>query len=338
MNTYSITFHTVAGALKRRWKLILISILIFSLLGAGGGFLFSGRGMAQPGGAAGPLKPVDFSLVPHTQDYYTGCLNAVDSTINILNNYLSTVSTCIKAEDGNLNTSGLAEVQQADLDALSGRIQVLKSSRIAPLRSALSEAGAVYAPEEYLDSMAERYAQDLETIQMDLIAAQAAAETVRQMDAPDFDGSFTGSYATLLAQAANYGALLRSQAVMEKYLDNLENHLPAVRAECRRVERELESLQTEANEILNDFALLADSIAKKAGLTFTPNTTDKGSTEIVVTHAHRASSSQESFAVIVLFCVLVGLCLGVFLAVCREAKEEKKRQAESRPQKPDGAG
>lgn len=314
MNVYSITFQTILNAFRHQWKRILVSILLFAMLGGTAGFFFRGRGTAEAGGSAQPLTRVDFAQVARTQDYYSGCLDLLTNTMSNLNSYIASVSA---------NAAPSPERQET-LAALRREAAVLQSSQITPLQSALREAGAIYAPEEYLDGLADRYAQELATLQMDLISAEAAAETIRQMDAPDYDGNFTGSYATLLSQAVQYGTLLRTQAVTEKYLDELTNHMPEIRAECRRVEGELETAAEGLNALLDRFISLADELAKEAGLTFAPTGTS-GRVEITVTHSHRASSAEESFAVIVVFCVLVGLCLGAFLAVCREAKEEKAR-------------
>lgn len=267
---------------------------------------------------------MDFANVARTRDYYTDCLRLLTDTMTNLNSYISSVSSNVLP-----NADAAPETERRDaLDALKRDAAVLQSSRIKILRSSLEEPGAIYAPEEYLDGMADRYTRELATLQMDLIAAETATETIRQMDAPDYDGGYSGSYASLLSLASQYPTLLRTQAVTEQYLDNLTNHMPEIRAECRRVERELEAAAEELNTLLDRFILLADEIAKEAGLTFTPTATSER-VDITVTHSHRASSAGESFAVIMIFCVLVGLCLGVFLAVCREAKEEKKRLSSS---------
>lgn len=327
MNVYSITFQTVLNALRHQWKRILAFVLLFALLGAAVGFFFRSRGMAEAGGGAQPLVQVDFAQTVRTQDYYTGCLRLLTDTIANLNAYVSLLTANA--------TPNLA--QQAALDTLSQEVVVLQSSRLRPLQRALEEAGAVYVPEECLDGLAERYVQELENLRMDLIAAEAATETIRQMDAPNYDGNFSGSYTTLMSLAAQYPTLLRSKAVTEKYLDKLTNHMPEVRVECRRMERELEAVCGELNALLDRFTSLADEVAKEAGLSFVP-TVQNGKTEILLTHSHRASSAQESFAVIELFCVLVGICFGTFLAVCREAKEEKQRfSGQTEAQSPDAS-
>lgn len=314
MNVYSITFQTIPNAFRHQWKRILITVLLFALLGAGGGLLFQGRGMTEAGGGVQPLAPVDFAQAPRTRDYYTDCLNLLINTMTDLNMYISS-----------LTANGAPDPErQAALSALRREAAVLQSSQIKPLKSALEEAGAIFAPEEYLDGMADRYARELASLRMDLVAAEAATETIRQMDAPDYDGGSSGSYNTLLSLASQYPTMLRTQAVTEKYLDDLTNHMPEIRAECQRVGRELDAAGKELNALLDRFAPLADEIAKEAGLTFTPMVNASGQTEIQLSHAHRASSSQEFFAVMVVFCVLVGLCFGSFLAVCSEAKAEKK--------------
>lgn len=329
MNVYAITFQTVLSALRHQWKRILVSVLLFALLGGAAGFLFRGRGAAEAGGGARPLNQVDFAQVARTQDYYTGCLRLLTDTMDNLNNYITSVSA------NALPTAAQeVEAQEAEaletLKALSREAAALQSDRLTPLSGALYAAGAVYAPEEYLDNLAGRYARDLASIRMDLISAEAAMETLRQMDAPQYDGSHSDSYTTLLSQAAQYGSLLRAQAVTEEQLEKLTNHMPEIRAECRRVERELEAARGELNALLDRFAPLADELAEEFGLTFTPAGTS-GVVDITVTHSHRASSAGESFAAIVVFCVLVGLCFGVFLAVCREAKSSRRGEPSQEP-------
>lgn len=323
MNAYTITFQTVLDALHRQWKRILVSILLFALLGGAAGFLFRGRGAAEAGGGAQPLNQVDFAQVARTQDYYTGCLRLLTDTMSNLNNYIASVSANALPTAAQEMEPQEAEALET-LKALSREAAVLQSDRLTPLSGALNGVGAVYAPEEYLDNLADCYARDLASIRMDLISAKAAMETLRQMDAPQYDGSHSDSYTSLLSQAAQYGSLLRSQAVTEEQLEKLTAHMPEIRAECRRVERELEAVRGELNALLDRFAPLADELAKEAGLNLVPSDTS-GRVDITVTHSHRVSSAEESFATIFLFCVLTGICVGVFLAVCREAKEEKKR-------------
>lgn len=322
MNVYSITFQTFLNAFKHQWKRILVSVLIFALLGAGCGFLFKDRGMAEAGGSAQPLPAVDFDALPYTQDYYTACLNALSGGLDGLSRYLTVLSVSI----------GPDEERQAALNAVRVDAEEFQSATLQSLQSVLNETGAVIVPAEFLDGMADRCARELASLRMDLIAAEAATETIRQMDAPDYDGGFSGSYGNLLALASQYPTMLRTQAVTEKYLDGLTNHMPEIRAESRRVERELDGAAETLAALMDRFLILADEAAKEEGLVFTPKVEDGTATDVLVTHAHRASSAQESFAVIVLFCVLAGLCLGAFLAVCGEAKEEKL-QAASRPEK-----
>lgn len=341
MNAYSITFQTVLNAFRHQWKRLLVFVLLFALLGGAAGFLLQGRGMAEAGGSAKPLDPVDFAQVARTRDYYTDCLDMLADTMNNLNKYIATISA-------NALTAADDAPETELLDALERAVAELRSDRLTPLCIALNEKGAVYAPEEYLDGLADLYTRELAALRMDLISAEAATETIRQMDAPnyeetsqqtdapdyeestqqtdalDYGGDIPNSYGSLLFLASRYPTLLCNQAVLEKYLDDLTNHMPEIQAECRRVERELETARGELNAILDNFTPLADGLAKEKGLTFTP-TVEGGKTDIVVTHSHRASSAEETFSVTMIFCVLVGVCVGAFFAVCREAKEEKSR-------------
>ena len=55
-----------------------------------------------------------------------------------------------------------------------------------------------------------------------------------------------------------------------------------------------------------------------------PENQDKTVKPFVVGIAHNAgiSYAEDSFALCTLFCTMVGLCLGVYLALCQEAKKQ----------------
>ena len=45
---------------------------------------------------------------------------------------------------------------------------------------------------------------------------------------------------------------------------------------------------------------------------------------ITLSHTHRAASMEEAFAVMTLFCALVGICGGAFFTICLEVKRRRK--------------
>ena len=67
-----------------------------------------------------------------------------------------------------------------------------------------------------------------------------------------------------------------------------------------------------------------DQIARENHLYIHPGYVN-GEFQLTIDHTHSLASSQEAFAILVIFCCLTGTCLGLFLAVCREAKHGKKK-------------
>ena len=317
MKTYTISAQTVVSAAKHQWKRFLAIILAFTVLGAGAGLLFADRGSSESGGGgADTLPKVDFNTVAYTKDYYSDCLQALVTAYNLLNTYLSTVSS-VELPDGSVET--LLE----RLTALNTETSEVQKNILAPLQTSLAENGAIYIPEEFMDDLANQYESQLSSIEFDLLVAEVATETIRQMGVPNYDNIFViSSYTSLIQQAENYGNLLKSQAVYEKTLAILRDEPERVRSESRQMEQELDKASADLNTLLDKASQVAEGIGKAADvfITLQPNGT---SYKVVVNYTYRAVPLAESFAAIELFCVLVGICVGGFFAVCREAKVEK---------------
>lgn len=322
MKTYSISARTFVSAAKHQWKRFLAIVVAFAVLGAGGGWLYAGRGSAGTGGGgANSLPEVDFETVAYTQDYYVDCLQAINRAYTLLNSYLNLTSS--------------AELPVGEMEKLLKRIDSLKTEMtefqktiLVPLQVTLTVSGALNIPEEFIDSLASQYESRLSAIEIDLLAAEAAAETVRQMEAPHYDSvNITNNYANLLSLAVNYGNLLRNKAIYEKGLSLLRDEPERVRSGSREVERALNQAAAELNALMERATQAAEEVGKAADviITLQPNGT---SYNVVLNHTYRAIPWVESFAAIELFCVLTGVCAGAFLAVCRETKEEKARQSQ----------
>lgn len=314
MKTYSINAQTIYSAAKHQWKHLLSIVLVFAILGAAGGWLFAGFGSSETGGGgADTLPKVDPQEIAWTPVYYSDYLQALVNAYDLLDSYLDTAFSIDLPQEAMEN---LMKSQTA----LNTEKREFQQNILTPLQTALEEGSALYVPEEFLDGLIHQYESQLATIETDLLAAETAAATIRQMDAPNYDNSIiTGNYSYLIGQAAEYGALLKKQAVYEMALDHLHNEPDQIRSESRQMEQALKKAAESLNILLERASQAAEAIGKAADVyvTLQPQNT---SYEITIRNSYRPISLTESFAAIELFCVLVGICAGAFFTVCREAK------------------
>ena len=318
MKSYTISAQTFFSAVKHQWKAFLVTVLAFAVLGGVCGWLFAGRGSSEVGGGANPLPRANLDTVARTPVYFSDCLAAIMDRYKMLDSYSnvgSFVNTLPKEQ---------ADPLQKRLAALNKEKREFQQFILVPLQNELGGSDALYIPEEFLVDIAARYERQLTSIEFDLLAAETAAETIRQMDAPYFDNDIvTGNYANLIQQAATYGNLLRSRAVLEESLRRLRDEPELIRFESRRTEQELNKAAAELNALLDEASQLAEEVGKAADLSFSLSSNTASSYGLVTKHTYRAASLAESFAAIELFCVLIGICVGGFLAACREAKAQK---------------
>lgn len=322
MKTYQITAQTIVSAMKRQWKSFLAVVLAFAVLGAAGGWLYAGRGSSEEGGGgAQPLSKVDFQKVAYTQAHYRDCYQALSDSFDTLAPYLDTAFGAVAL------TEELAERRTA----LEMEMEIFLQNHLLPLQYTLREAGALYVPEEFLDGLTAQYESQLSAVRMDLLAAEVATETIRQMGSfASQNGDVINNYLGLLSQAQQYGTLLQNQASYEMILDRLRNETEQIRAGSRQVKQRLDEAVQVLNALLEDASRTADEIGSEAALDIHFQLNQKtGMMEPVVTHTYRASSNLEAAALVTLFCVLLGVCAGAFLAVCREAKGAPDKTASS---------
>ena len=320
MKDINVTFHTCLDAAKHQWKCFLAAVLVFSLLGAGFGWLYAGREAAPAQGSTAPLEPLDFSGLYDDAEYYYACFDALTEAYGNLTQYLRAVT----------GERTLSEEQKGLLEGYAQDVERFERETLRPIRTLMNAENALYVPEEFWEAAAAGYEAALETVRLDLIAAETAADIVKQMDAPDVaEETVSIAYETLLKQASQYGNLKRAQILYEELLDRLQNHADQVRADSRDMERRLEAAAKELNALAKEVSDGVDAIAAENHLLISIGEEDDGDTlQVTISHTHTESPPQDVFLLITLFCGMVGVCCGVFLAVCREAGWRKGKESE----------
>lgn len=315
MKYSDITFKGIWRALRRQWKVLLLCIAVFAVIGVGAGFLYADSQSAPADGTAGSFPFVDFSEIVYDKDYYTACYQKLSSTHTNINTYLSAL----------LSDSSISAAQKEQLR----QMQQSLTEVLVPLKEAYGKMDAMYFPPEFRDMVIENYEKLLEGTRRSLIVSEAAVELLKEMQAPVITSdSITKSYEALLSQAANYGTYLRNIDTYQQTIDRLNNDYHLIRAESAQVSDELEKAAVALNDAIEDINVAARQIAAENFIHINLSYDSNGAILTTVTHTHDESSAQDVFAILVIFCVLVGVCCGAFFAICREVIVEKKKVAE----------
>lgn len=317
MPEYEITFASLLGAVKHHWKLLLLTLVLFSAAGAATGWLYADREAAEAAGGADALKPLSVTAKADDMDYYTAYRSALTQSADNAQIYLNAL----------LGLPGLTDEETAALTARQTELTDFSKRVLAPISTKLSAVDAIYVPESCLPALTAQYQNSLASVQRELIAAEAAAEIIKNMDAPATENeTILSYYNSLLSSAYNYPSYLRDQAAYTLRLERLENDADAIRADCRALEAmEDEAAQT-LDRLTEALSALADTLAKEHCLQLQTDYNEAGTLSMTVLHTHADASAQDNFLLMWLFCTLCSLCVGAFLAVCREAGALPRRK------------
>lgn len=311
MKYQELTFSAALGTLKHQWKLMLSTFLVFVLLGAGFGAVYSDK-LSTPAAGSAEIYPLtDFSEVQKDVDYYTTCAFTLEKSYQNLEAYLQSVS----------EERTLTKTQEKTLDAFIKKTDAWGKEYLRPIQKDLGSANALYIPSAFIDEEIDTCRSNLIRVEQNIIISAQAVELLKNMEAPRYDSAdVTGSYASLLQKAANYGEYLSQKEQYEKKLDQLENQRTTVMKAAAEIEQKERTALKTLNTLEEKATQIVDEIVKSNYLELTLDFDDNNTVSVTINHTHSASTVQETFVLVVLFCSLTGLFLGAFLAVCAECK------------------
>ena len=305
-----ITFSTIICAFRNCWKVFCAVVLIFALLGIGAGFLFSDKLSSSALGKYQGPATLSFETIHYDTDYYSSCRQQL-----IVHH--SDLETIVSR---GLSESTLTDVQQQQLQEILEQLDDFEYDYLKPLAAKWSLPEAIYVPEEFLDDLVADYTIDRENTRTNLYAAEVAVDLIKSMDAPDVaTEAINSTYNTLLSRASQYAQLQTNLQRYDTLLEQLQQNRDAVVAEGREMERQLE----QAKDALN---VIHESMERTLGQITTDNHLNivakyvGDDLQVTIDHTYATSSSREAFQIIVLFCTLTGVCVGLFGMVCLEAK------------------
>lgn len=311
MQLAEITVSTILNAFRHRWKFFLIVVLVFVVLGIGAAFLFSEQLAAPADGGAELLEPANFSEVYLDADYYTACQAVLTTRVSELETVLNRVSS----------ESTLTEDQLLTLEDLQRSLEAYRRTDLAPIEAAWAAPDALYIPEDFIEETIAEYTISRENTQNSLYAAEFAVELISTMDAPDVGTEdINSTYAALLSRAAQYAQLQLTLQSYDILLDRLTNDRTEVVADGHWMEQQLETAKDNLNDVEASINQTVNGIAEENHLNITA---EYVGTEVQVTidHTHGLSTSREAAQILVIFCTLTGICVGMYLAICIEIKK-----------------
>lgn len=309
MKYCELDFKTILMAVKHRWKVIVASTACFAILGGAGGAIYTQRGDTQAQGNAQVLQEMDTTQDLTQQTAYSLFQAELELVYRNINSYYTALQS----------SEFLTEEEAQKITVQLEELTRLNTEQIQDARARMNRYGAIYVPTAFLSELITDYQAQLDSVESSLIAAKEATETVRAMGAPTYaEETITQNYSALLSTAANYGPLLQSQAKYQFYLERLTNERDEVMEQCQQ----LRTIQREAAESLNAQVTalnqLAQAHASENHVNFLVTYDADEVATITMNHTHGATTAQEDFLLIILFCTMIGLCAGGYYAVSME--------------------
>lgn len=312
MKNQLITFQTLCNAVKHQYKIWLLTILVFTVIGAGAGFLYASRGSSSQAGGAQPLEGVAISQVPYNEEYYFTMLNAIEEYAADCSRYLNQL----------LEEGSLTEEQIKSLKGYSEALVDYQKMQIIPLKEMLASSARIFVPDEFQSVLIEKYEDKLINARWWFESTKLAAELAKSIEAPRVDNeSAMKSYADILDQASQHSLWEVEIQSLETKLNLLKNDAAQVHADGAIAENTLDAAVQSLQSIVNGINHTVNDIAEKNHLEITMDQSSEGLITSI-RHTHAASSTRESFFIMVIFCLLVGICCGFFLAVYRECRAQ----------------
>lgn len=318
MKYREMTFRAVINSLVHHWPWVLVPTILFMVVGAGAGFLFGDEISAPAAGSAQPLTEINLEEILKDRDYFGACVNAIKSSYTSAKNYCETV----QAEK---------TLTQEEKDLLKEQKEALETywnTTIRKIDIVRNSTNKIYIIEPFMDELAVELEIQQAKNKLELMKAEAAVNLLKTMDAPSISSdAATHSYEQLLSSAAEYGNLKVSIMQTEHYLDLLKNHRDVVIADANRLDIQIQQAAEELNLIQDDLNKTIEDIAIQNH--FNAEVVKTGENyEVHIFHKNTVATPQEGILILTIFCGLVGLCCGWFLAICREAKSQKNDAAQ----------
>lgn len=310
MNNRELRFQDLVSGFRRDWKLFLVIVGGFLLLGLAAGFFFSGRASAEGSGSAQAWEPVDFAEVPMGITYYVDCYDYIKEQRKVLCSYI----------DGVRNDSSITESQQEQLLEMKEYILSYDEEELSPIYRDLKTSDAFYLPDELRQSTIDKYHRERNTLLQNISKSEYARSLLDTVGGLSTSNAAVNEiYASILSQAAEYRQLQLDLEQLDTRLNLLENEYPALRQASEEMAQRLDDAARALDARAEEAVALLEEIAQENHLNITFSTEQEDVT-VQVDHTTRPATRQEAFAAFVLFFTLSGICIGGVVLFFRASK------------------
>ena len=311
MKYQEITFKSIAQGFRHQWFVIILSVVVFVILGFAVSFLWSDRLSAEGQGSAAPLNIKSMDTLEMDQNYYRQYYTQLQKHSDNLFQYMNMVSL-----DHTIN-----QAQTEMLHAAIDTVTEYQEKVLAPINEKLSELNTIYIPEEIYQETLQDYEEQNITIQESLVISESAVELLKSMGAvTSTDAAVNETYATLLAQAARYGTLQIDLQHNAAILDQLNNEPQQIRRQSDEVESQLKQAYKKLETLGEEVHSLLQDIAVTNHLNLAATLTGE-ELQVTVSHTNRPATAEEATMAMMVFCGLMGVAAGVYFAMWRETKK-----------------
>lgn len=313
MRYTEITWHTVWGAVRHQWKLFLLTMAVFMLVGGTASFLYARHSPAEPEGSAAALNAADYTDIVVDEQYYYACGDRLTAAYDSARQYLTVLKT----------DSTLSAAQKASLEESGKQLNTFSQTRLQGIQSALGVTETLYIPASAMEAAADIYTEKLQVTQRSLVQAQNAVDILKGVSSQKLPiDTSAEDYQKLLDTAALLGDYQNAKQIYAGFLDQLSNQADTTAQRSSEMESRLRLALGELNPLIDSISQKAVGIAGENHLNITVKYDTKNTATVVVNHTHRGVSAKENIKVLLLFCTLIGAWCGVFLCICQEGRRE----------------
>lgn len=333
MRHFDISYGTIISAVRNKWKSVLLTVFCFSFLGLVVGFLGHKHGDIQGSGSAEALKLISVDSIPYDANYYIERTSSVRALYDDLGMYLDAI----------YENHTLTERQLTHVKSLRDELKTIGKTYLDDIVALGHNESQPCIPVEFLQEEIQRCEVLYATYKSDLESAQAAKDLLDIINEDSLDGKDSETaYQTLLQTAATLPEYMRVSEIFDTRLEWLNSP-----DEISKNNQKLSILLDDAVRALNELAGKSNSAAMQIAednhihikLHYTgadrgyyslipvlgEQIPAKAPLEVGIAHSFTVSRAEDFFVVTVLFCTLVGICVGAFFAVCREATGKKSQ-------------
>ena len=311
MKLYVITFADILAAMRHGWRKILTLTLIFTLIGAFFGFLLSRSGDHVASGSADELVYTGLPPVEESHRYY------LERALRVYAVYSGARSE--------LKTLRNDETVTGDqLDAINKLDQSWEQSYLQEWETVCTEVLSLekpYCPEEFWED--------------ELAYCESRLFTVSEGMAID---EVTGSHEFDEVDVTSHDY---AKNIYASRIDWLKNRKEQLLADCLTMDQRLDNIEEKQGKLLEQTNQLALQVCTEnylqlhikykvldwqEALTLWQRTNPEEKVEYLtvgIAHTFGVVYAKNALEVTTLFCMLTGLAVGVFAAVCRQGKSKQ---------------